>query len=196
MAEQTIEYVIQPQGKVLQDYSDSRSRVSLIMGPLGSGKTVQSCLKVIDLMCEQEPTKDKIRLSRWLAVRNTYQELFTTTIKDWLSCNEELGRFVNSTKEPPHQDLEFDLPDGTTVKSQIYFVAFDMPAHVKKARGLQLTGVWLNEVKELSKPVIDMLDLRHGRYPSAKEGAPCTWHGMIGDTNAPDEDHWYYQFSG
>ena len=75
------------------------------------------------------------------------------------------------------------------------FLAFDRPDHVKKARGLQVTGVWLNETKELPKSVVDMLDLRHGRYPSKKEGVSCSWHGMLGDTNAPDEDHWLYRLA-
>lgn len=67
---------------------------------------------------------------------------------------------------------------------------------VKKLRGIQATGFWLNEVKELSKAVVDMADLRHGRYPSKAAGKiRCTWHGMIGDTNAPDDDHWYYKLA-
>ena len=39
-----------------------------------------------------------------------------------------------------------------------------------------------------------MADLRHGRYPSAMEGG-CSWHGMIGDTNAPEHGHWYYNLA-
>ena len=70
-----------------------------------------------------------------------------------------------------------------------------MPEHVKKARGIQTTWVWLNETKEHSKAVLDMLDLRHGRYPSNKEGATPTHHGILGDSNAPDEDHWYFKLA-
>lgn len=149
-------------------------------------------------MCEQEPVKLKnhkyegVRLSRWLAVRNTYSELFSTTIKDWREIHDDLGVFKAGSKEPPCQKIEFSLEDGTKVKSEIVFIAFDRPDHIKKARGHQVTGIWLNEIKELAKPIIDILDLRHGRYPSVKEGARCSWHGMLGDTNAPDEDHWYY----
>jgi len=196
-----VEYHLMPQGAVLQNYTDCRARCSFIMGPLGSGKTVETINKVRDLMCEQMPIKDKDnpnynkRLSRWIAARNTYSELSTTTIKDWLEINGDLGRFVWGGKEPPNQKLEFDLEDGTTVQTEIYFIAFDLPEHVKKARGLQVTGVWLNEVKELSKAVVDMLDLRHGRYPSRKEGVLPSWHGMVGDTNAPDQDHWYYDLA-
>lgn len=166
-----------------------------------SGKTVQTILKIFDLICEQEPVKRKdhpnynVRLSRWIAARNTYSELFSTTIKDWLEIHGDLGQFKQGSKEPPTHKLEFKLDDGTRVKAEIIFIAFDRPDHVKKARGIQATGIWLNEAKEHSKSVVDMLDLRHGRYPSRKEGATPTWHGMLGDTNAPDEDHWYYKLA-
>jgi len=196
-----IEYTMRPQGATLQAYSDCRASRSFIMGPLGSGKTIETCMKIFDLMCEQEPVKEKhhkyenCRLSRWFAVRNTYSELTSTTIKDWRECHDELGTFRMGSKEPPNQKIDFLLEDGTRVLSEIYFIAFDRPDHIKKARGLQGTGAWLNEIKELPKPVIDMLDLRIGRYPSNKEGQTPTWYGMIGDTNAPDEDHWYYEAS-
>ena len=40
-----IEYNLMPQGKVLQEFNDCRARNSFIMGPLGSGKTVQCIFK-------------------------------------------------------------------------------------------------------------------------------------------------------
>jgi hypothetical protein len=40
-----------------------------------------------------------------------------------------------------------------------------------------------------------MLDLRAGRYPSAKEGVRATHYGLVGDSNAPDEDHWYFKLA-
>jgi hypothetical protein len=199
MKQNEVEYLLRPQGEILQEFADCRDRNTFIMGPLGSGKTVQTILKIFDLMCEQKPVPAKdhknynVRLTRFLAARNTYSELFSTTIKDWLEIHGDLGKFKAGSKEPPSHKLIFDLEDGTRVNAEILFIAFDRPDHVKKARGMQLTGIWLNETKELSKAVVDILDLRHGRYPSKKEGVKCTWHGMIGDTNAPDEDHWYYK---
>ncbi len=194
-----IEYIIQPQGKVLQDFADCREQNSFIMGPLGSGKTVQTIIKLGDLAEEQKPVPNKlhknynVRLSRIIAARNTYSELFSTTIKDWLEIHGDMGIFKQGGKEPPAHKMLYELEDGTTVNCEIIFIAFDRPEHVKKARGIQATWVWLNETKEHAKAVVDILDLRHGRYPSKKEGVECTHHGMLGDTNAPDEDHWYYK---
>jgi len=191
-----VEYITRPQGGVLDRYSKSWDRVEFIMGPLGSGKTVQSCQKLFDACCNQQPNDLGVRPSRWVAVRNTYPDLTSTTIKDWLELYRDLGRYVGGGLEPPTHHLDFDLEDGTTVNAQVIFLALDRPDAVKKLRGFQCTGFWLNEVKELSKPIVDMADLRHGRYPSAAAGGvKPSWHGMIGDTNAPDDDHWYHDMA-
>lgn len=172
----------------------SRARVMMIQGPLGSGKTYQSCQKLLKLMTEQRPDAAGLRKTRWYAVRNTYPDLMTTTIKDWLDLFGELGEFKGGGSEPPTHRLNFRLEDGTTVQSEVVFFALDREDSVKKLRGAQVTGFWLNEVKELRKAIIDMADLRHGRYPSAMEGG-CTWHGMIGDTNACEHGHWFYNLA-
>jgi hypothetical protein len=147
-------------------------------------------------MMNQAPNAKSIRPTRFYAVRNTYSDLLTTTAKDWLELYGSLGKYAEGSKKPPIHTLDFDLDDGTTVNSELIFLALDRPDHVKKLRGAQCTGFWLNEVKELHKAIVDMADLRHGRYPSmATGGVRPTWHGMIGDTNAPHEDHWYYDLA-
>lgn len=188
----TYEFLVAPQGDVLAEYMASRVRNTFIMGPIGSGKTYGSCQRVFNQMCEQAPNSSGVRKSRWIAVRNTYPDLKGTTIKDWreLYDNDEvrLGKF--NMDFPPTHYLDFDLDDGTRVISEMIFLALDRPDSVRKLRGTQVTGFWLNEVKELSKAVVDMCDGRHGRYPDN-----VSWHGMIGDTNAPDTDHWYYKLA-
>ncbi|MCE4544604.1 MULTISPECIES: TerL [unclassified Caballeronia] len=184
-----IEFRYEPQGETLERYILSTVRRTVIRGPLGSGKTNASCWKGFRIMCAQEPDAEGVRRTRGIAVRNTYSDLLSTTIKDWLDMFGDLGRYVGGGREPPTHYLSFDLEDGTSVEAEVVFIAFDRPEDVKKARGLQATWVWLNEVKELAKPVVDMLDLRVGRYP--KDVRP-TWYGMFGDTNSPDTDHWLY----
>lgn len=195
MAENSVLNIkMKPQGAVLRDYMNSRARCSFIMGALGSGKTYQSCQKILMLMTEQAPNAQGIRKSRWYAIRNTFPDLMSTTVKDWLDLFGSLGTFKGGGAEPPSHKLDFALPDGTIVQSELVFQALDREDSIKKLRGSQVTGFWLNEIKELRKPIIDMADLRHGRYPSAMDGGP-TWHGMIGDTNAPEHGHWYYNLA-
>jgi hypothetical protein len=74
-------------------------------------------------------------------------------------------------------------------------LALDRPEDVKKLLSLELTGIWINEAREIPKSIIDACTMRVGRYPSMREGGP-TWTGVIADTNAPEEDHWWPIMSG
>jgi hypothetical protein len=166
------------------------------MGPLGSGKTYASIDRILKTMTEQAPNRDGIRPTRWVATRNTYPDLMTTTVKDFMAVFKDLGELRMGGMEPPTFSMKVRIPDRTYVQAEVMFLALDREDAVKKIRGLQITGAWLNETKELVKPVVDMLDLRHGRYPSmADGGVRPTWHGMIGDTNAWDEDHWLWRLA-
>ncbi len=189
---QSIEYRYKPQGPVLEQYILEQEQRSFIMGPLGSGKTNASCWKGFRIMCGQEPDAHGVRKSRGVAVRNTYPDLFSTTVKDWLDMFGDLGRFVQGGKEPPTHYLRFKMADGTTVEAEVVFLALDREDHVKKLRGFQGTWGWVNEAKEILWTVVEMLDLRMGRYP--KDVRP-TWYGIWGDTNAPDNDSWYYRLA-
>jgi len=118
----------------------------------------------------------------------------STTVKDFMELFGDLGSFKGGGISPPTFTAHFKLPDRTIVFSELMFLALDRPQSIKKLRGSQLTGGWLNEIKELPKAVIDMIDLRIGRYPSKMEGGP-TWYGLIGDTNQCDDDHWLYKLA-
>ena len=75
------------------------------------------------------------------------------------------------------------------------FLALDRPEDVKKLLSLELTGVWVNEAREIPKSIIDACTMRVGRYPSMRDGG-ASWYGVIADTNAPEEDHWWAIMSG
>jgi hypothetical protein len=185
-------YNYKPQGPTLDRYIASTAQRTFICGPLGSAKTNGSAWKSFRIMCGQAPDANGIRKSRIAAIRNTYPDLLGTTAKDWLEMFGDLGRFVKSGYEPPTHTLAFKIEDGTVVNAEMVFLALDREEHVRKLRGLQLTAGWLNETKELPFAVVQMLDLRVGRYP--QEVRP-TWYGVFGDSNAPDTDHWYYRLA-
>lgn len=189
---QEIHYAYKPQGPTLEKYILSEVQRTMVMGPLGSGKTNASCWKGFRITNAQAPDSNGVRKARGVAVRNTYPDLFGTTIKDWLDCFEHLGKFSKGGLEPPTHYMKYKLEDGTTVDAEVVFMALDREDHVKKLRGFQGTWGWLNEVKEIPFAVAQMLDLRMGRYP--KDVRP-TWYGIFGDTNAPDTDHWYYRMA-
>jgi len=181
-------------GRVLNDYVHDDSPRILIMGPLGSGKTQASCYKVLKFMTRQIPNNEGVRRSRWYAVRNTYSDLMTTTWKDWMELFEDLGRAVKGGSEPPTHWLDFDLSDGTRVESSLVFMAMDIPKDVKKVKGSNATGMWLNEIKELPFEIFNHSFARTGRFPPKRQEG-CTWRGIIADYNACDTDHPLYEKS-
>jgi hypothetical protein len=178
-----------PPGPVAQAFLEDRSYFSAIMGPLGSGKTNTAILKILRVAEEQEPNADGVRPVRLIAIRNTYPDLEATTIRDWYSITQPLGNLRMS--HPPTQYMRWRMPDGSVVDLDVMFLALDREEHVRKLRGAQASIVWLNEMKELPKAVLDMATRALGRFPSsALGGVRCTRETMIGDFNAPDEDHW------
>ena len=132
-----------PQYPVLDGFMRSRERVSCIMGPLGSGKTFSACLRILQQMCEQEPNAEGKRPTRWLAIRNTYGDLLSTTCKDFISVFEGLGKMTYGGLAPPTFRVDFHLPDGTRVVSEAIFLALDRDDSVRRLRGFQVTGIWM-----------------------------------------------------
>lgn len=188
MADITVKY--DTDAPTLRRFMQSSQWLQFVMGPVGSGKTAAFICKVLRLICEQKPQRDRVRRARVAITRNTYPDLISTTIRDWREIvTDDMGRFTSG--HPPEHRLRFNLEDGTRVECDVLFIALDRPDHVKKLRGMQLTFAWMNEAKEQPKAVHDMLTTRVGRYPREADGG-CTWDGILCDYNAPDEDDWMY----
>ncbi len=182
-------------GPVLSEFLRRHDYVQCLIGPLGSAKTTTTIAKLISLWerCPVDPA-DGVRRSRWAAVRNTYPDLTTTTIRDFLELVEPLRIGTMTYGAPPTFKGKFIGGDGRPVEVEVFFLAFDLPQDVKKARGLRLSGAWFNEMKELSKANVDMVMSRVGRFrPDLYRQQPDCWYGCLGDSNAPDSDHWLAQ---
>lgn len=184
-----------PQSETLRSFhEDKESEVRVLVGPLGSGKTSAVAMELLDWICSVpyiQRGADRIRYSRFMVTRAHYAELTNTTLKDWLDIAGELGRMVYS--KPPVHHLDFELPDGSIVLSQVIFFALDQfPKAPEKIRGFQLTGGWVSEAKEHSWPAVRMLLSRTGRFPrryDLPEGKTYR-RGLVLDTNAPPDRHW------
>jgi hypothetical protein len=183
----TINYA--PQGHTLKLFHQSGKWVRIIVGPLGSGKTRACLTELMFKIAGQTPDGQGVRRSRIVCCRNSYPDLLGTTIKDFKEMSEALniGSFRNTV--PPTWTCSMGLQDGTKIDAEVIFMAFDTPDDSKKARGLQLSGIFLNELKELSKDNFDILMARVGRYP-ARSQVPNAKSFVIADSNAPDRDHW------
>ena len=186
MADFTIDYRVP--GNTLARFLRSNAFVRGIRGPIGSGKSTACCIEILRRACEQKPGRDGIRRSRWVAVRNTYPELKTTTIKTW---HQWVPPMIGKWREqgPPMHRLR-----AGDVDLEVLFVALDRPEDVRKLLSMEATGAWINEAREVPKSIVDGLTGRVGRFRSRKDGGP-TWAGVIMDANAPDTDHWWYRLA-
>jgi len=60
----------------------------------------------------------------------------------------------------------------------------------------ELTGVYLNEFRDIPRAIVEALDGRIGRYPRMEEGGP-TWVGIWGDSNMPEiSSYWHSMLTG
>ena len=179
-----------PDGDIIKQFMKDQSFFRGLRGPVGSGKSVSCCIEVLRRALEQTPSEDGIKRSRWAVIRNTNPQLKTTTIKTWLDWfpEEEWGKFLYSVPFT-HMIKKGDI------ELEVIFLALDRPEDVKKLLSLELTGVWVNEAREIPKSIIDACTMRVGRYPSMRDGGP-SWYGVICDTNAPDTEHWWPILAG
>ncbi|MBL8628008.1 MAG: hypothetical protein JNM81_00155 [Rhodospirillaceae bacterium] len=176
----------------------SNARRRVLLGPFGSGKSTACCMELWRRAKTQAPDAHGVRRTRFAIVRNTYPELKSTTLKTWMqwlgqgASGVSTGAFTQSA--PMEHRLRVTLRDKTNVHCDVMFLAMDQESDVKKFLSLEVTGIWFNEVRELKRSIVDAGDGRIGRFPSMRDGGP-TWHGLIADSNMPDEDHWLYDVS-
>lgn len=166
-------------------FMQSNAFVRCIVGPVGSGKSSGCLMEVLRRATAQAPGPDKKRRTRFVIIRNTYPELRDTTRKtfeEWIP--ERLGQWHE-------QEFMFELKFND-VQSEVLFRALDRPQHIKKLLSLDLTGGYINEMREVPKAVLDLLQTRVGRYPSMAQGG-ATWFGVWGDTNPWHTGHWGYK---
>ena len=184
------DFKYKPDGDVVKAFMKDDTFFRGIRGPVGSGKSVSCCVEIFRRALAQEPNRQGLRRSRWAIIRNTNPQLKTTTIKTWLDWfpEEDWGKFTWSVPYT-HNVRKGDL------ELEVIFLALDRPEDVKKLLSLELTGIWINEAREVPKSIIDACTMRVGRFPSMRDGG-ATWTGVIADTNAPEEDHWWPIMSG
>jgi len=179
-----------PPGPVAAAFIADKTPYSGLIGPVGSGKSTASIMKMMATALSQTPY-NRHRYSRHVAIRNTYDELKRTTIKTFLEWFPE-GIAKMNWGTPLSAKLHFELPDKTALNSEVFFLSADRPEDVGKLRSFEATTAWLNEASELPKAVWDMASQRVGRYPPKRWGG-ADWSGVFFDTNPPDDDHWIYK---
>ena len=176
--------------KTAKLFHEDQSRIRLIKGPYGSGKSTLCCADIVFWAMSMPKMPDGVRRSKFAFIRNTYGELETTTLKTWMDWFEDLGQ-VKTKVKPPYVKHTFNDTDGK-IELELIFLALDRPDHIKKLKSLELTGAYLNEASELPSVVLSHIMTRVNRYPSHRVVKDYRY-GVIADTNPPTTRHWIYR---
>ncbi len=198
-----INYIAEPTAAKLHA---SPKLIRGFLGPVGNGKSVACIKEMLRLAFDQWPNCEGVRKSRWAIIRNTNPELRTTTLNTWKQWVPE--RLAPVVMHPliTTKLIQEIKNDHTSIEMEVYFIALDKPDDVKKLLSMELTGIFINEAREIPYAVVKAARERIGRYPSRIDGyedsdhfiappEPCKRKALLMDTNPPDTDHWWYQLA-
>lgn len=178
---------IAPLGPVAGAYYLDDSRVAVIEGPVGSGKSTASCLRLARHAYQQVPSPDGISYTRFAIVRNTNKQLEDTTMKTWFQVFPEsmYGNFQRTIKTHHWRFRPQGHPYA--IDAEFIFRALDDEKDVADLLSLEVTGFWFNELREIVRGILAQAG-RRVRFRSGER--PSTWRGWIGDTNPWDTQHY------
>jgi hypothetical protein len=169
---------------------DQKANVKIVIGPYGSGKSSGLTVEILRHAYEMPTCLDGVRRARWLIVRNTYDELKSTSLKMWEEWCEDVGN-VHRNMQPPITFTHDYRDNRGHVHLEVIFLALNRDEQLRKLGSYNITCAYLNELRELPRTVLEHISDRTGRYPAQRliQNKPF-WHGVIADTNAPKLTHW------
>lgn len=167
--------------------------ISLISGPVGSGKSSAAMIKIAYHAKRMRPGADGIRRSRAVVVRNTNQMLTDATIPTFMTWFPE-GTAGSYARTDKRFYLRFD-----DVECEVLFRGLDDANDVRRLLSLEASFGILDEYREIHPDIFNALQGRVGRYPSVANGG-CVKddgtpnHHLWGATNAPDADTFWEDY--
>jgi len=165
-----------------------KSEVRLLLGPYGSGKTTGCIMELARRMLEENPDQFGVRKTRFVIVRNTAQQLRQTILED---IRKWLGPVMSYKVTDSTVQFNFTHPVAGKIESDWLLIPLDRPEDQQRLLSLNVTGAWVSEFREVPISVLEALLGRTGRYQPLGV-ARNAWHGVIGESNPPDEDsEWY-----
>lgn len=170
--------------RTISEFAALDSRIQLLLGPIGGGKTTGVLMKTLKLAHQQAPNANGERKTRWGVARNTRPQLRDSVLKtvfDWLPPD---GKRIIWRESDMALMLNFPLLDGTVVRSEYLFRPLDTAEDAQRLLSVEYTGVWLSEFREIPLQLLTDALSRTGRYPSKTDGG-ATWHGVMGESNMP-----------
>jgi len=199
--------LLQSAGPVSDAFIMSDGARDLLNGPVGSGKTTACIKRALRSAIETPPVKGlvdergrPIRRYRLAVWRETYDQLWGTTIKSWqkfLNPDKGVGEWTGAKPRSATHRILFEDAFGL-IEFEALFLAFGDDADPDDLGGTEYTDVYLNEQDKLREALAVNIARSVGRFPTRGEiGLPDdedVIHGRIfGDCNAPAPDTWVYR---
>jgi hypothetical protein len=152
--------------------------IRVIVGPVGSGKTTGLIFELLRRSCEQWPSPDGIRYTRWAICRQTLSQLKNTVLKD-------IAYWFSGIAHWKVSDSTIYIEFGD-VKTEWLLLPMETPEDQRRLLSMNLTGIWVSEAIEIDYDLIGPISARCGRYPGPGAGG-CRWAGIVCDTNQGTE---------
>jgi hypothetical protein len=209
-----------PPGPVAQAFLNDTALTSVLMGPLGGGKTTTCTFKRI--LCgtrapiawhpeDGKPT----RMCRGIVLRDTFRSVEKTVLeswRQWFPKGYPGSNWAGGNDRPVTHTLRFMGMDGIRLEMITEFAGLNDSSIETMMKGREYSFGWPNELDTHAEGALDDIEQRVGRYPSAnilltrreiaeleqtmqrKLYAPTERMRMvIGDMNAPTIDNWTYK---
>jgi len=172
-------------------HEDMYSRVKLLMGPFGTGKTSAGIFDQVMMQTIRVVKSKGMYKAKFAVVRNTYKQLRDTTMRtvfNWFPP-ENFGRFYKQDNI-----FKINLEDR---EIEIFFRALDLEKDVRNLLSLEITGAWIDEAREISSNIFKHILGRIGRFPTQEMTGVrdpfLTPPQVILTSNYPSREHWLYR---
>jgi len=183
---------------------DRTNTVRFLMGPFGSGKTNVNFFDKLKCAMEMPkctrggPERVGNRFYRHVELRDTYQNLWGTTIKSWNAgwFDKHVGKWSGGEGRRATHELVFDMADGGRLYFELIFQAMQDQDIESALRGIEPTSVNLGEADLMNGDVLlysagRVMQQRYPRKDWFDEGQQY-YTSVTGDLNPPDMDNYVY----
>lgn len=185
-------------GPIAEAYYWDDADVVGIQGPVGSGKTTTKMKrKLRRAIMMPRSVVDGVRRYKVLFIRETYRQLWSTTIPSYLETfPKAMGTWSGGRGDPVTHVIQFEDEHGP-IEFVAEFMAFGDDI-IASMRGVQTTDIDLNEADTMPVEILTVGIGRIDRWPARQhfEGLPndLRSYGQIDcDFNAPDEENWVFR---
>lgn len=192
--------VYRPSSDTMRRFHESTAHTRLVAGPYGSGKT--TALGVAEpffTAMVQKPDSNGVRYAKVGVLRDTYRNMYRTTLSDWLSwVPKDFGHFVGSDDRPAYHSLEFHAPyvfdrpasEMGVCRLEMEFLALGANSVEATCDGWALMGAFIDAATTVpieSLSYVGARTKRGGRKELRRSRG--VWAGF----NKPDTDHPLYE---